>query len=145
MPRITLNHYNLMTRNLDATVAFYTGVLGLRSGFYPGGLARGAWLYDSTDTPVLHTQEVDADNFAEFAARSKTRPGISDFPAALEDLWGSGTLDHVAFQCDDIDGIRSRLQDQNVPYYETDIASMALRQIFVRDPNGILLELNFPT
>jgi len=49
-----LDHYNIRTGKIDETVAFYTGVLGLRDGPFPGDRKFGAWLYDTTDRPVLH-------------------------------------------------------------------------------------------
>ena len=143
MPKITLNHYNLMTRKLDETVAFYTSVLGLKTGFYPVELGPGAWLYDSTDTPVVHTQEVIDENFAEVAAKTQARLGDLRKPFSIDDLWGSATVDHVAFQCEDIDAFRAHLQDLDVPFRESGVASAAVRQIFLCDPNGVILELNF--
>lgn len=144
MSRITLNHYNLMTRDLAATVAFYTEVLGLKSGFYPAELGPGAWLYDSNGVPVVHTQEVVDANFAEVAGKTAARLGNLRGPLARDELWGSGTLDHVAFLCEDYDGFRDRLKAQGVPFRESGVASAAVQQLFLRDPNGVIVELNFP-
>ena len=144
MAGIKLEHYNLMTKKLRETVDFYAKVLGLYEGFYPVELGPGAWLYDSTDTPVVHMQEITADSFA--ARQAATSHRINDGAAAALEfggLYGAGTIDHIAFACEDYDGFCSRLRGLDVAFAETGIASAAVRQLFLRDPNGIVVELNF--
>ncbi len=143
MAGIKLEHYNLMTARLRETVEFYTAVLGLYEGFYPTELGPGAWLYDSTDTPVVHMQEVVAENFPEITAKTRARLGDMRAPLVLDQLYGTATIDHVAFACEDLDGFRERLRRLEIPFKESGVASAAVRQIFLRDPNGIILELNF--
>ncbi len=48
-----LDHYTIVTADLDASVAFYTEVLGLKDGPRPAFDAPGAWLY-CDDRPVVH-------------------------------------------------------------------------------------------
>ena len=145
MARIKLEHYNLMTKKLRQTVDFYSKVLGLYEGFYPVELGPGAWLYDSTDTPVVHMQEVVTPDRLE--DRIKNTSGRIDDGAAAElefdGLYGSGTIDHIAFSCEDIDGFRTRLGELGVPFGENLVVSAAVKQLFLRDPNGIVVELNF--
>ena len=144
MAGIKLEHYNLMTKKLRETVAFYASVLGLYEGFYPVELGPGAWLYDSTDTPVVHMQEITPDSFEARQAATSLR--IKDGAAAPLDfagLYGAGTIDHIAFACEDFDGFCARLRGLGVAFAETGIASAAVRQLFLRDPNGIVVELNF--
>jgi catechol 2,3-dioxygenase-like lactoylglutathione lyase family enzyme len=145
MSKIKLEHYNLMTKKLRETVDFYSQVLGLYEGFYPIELGPGAWLYDSTDTPVVHMQEVvERERFDKRIASTSGR--IRDNAAAkleYDNLYGSGTIDHIAFSCEDIEGFKGRLGELGVPFGETGVASAAVRQLFLRDPNGIVVELNF--
>lgn len=143
MGRIKLEHYNLMTARLRETVEFYTKVLGLYEGFYPTELGPGAWMYDSTDTPVVHMQEVVAENFGEVSAKTRNRLGDLRAPLELDALYGTATLDHIAFSCEDIDTFRAHLETLEIPFRETGVVSAAVRQIFLRDPNGVILELNF--
>jgi catechol 2,3-dioxygenase-like lactoylglutathione lyase family enzyme len=141
---IKLEHYNLMTKRLRETVDFYSKVLGLYEGFYPVELGPGAWLYDSTDTPVVHMQEITPDSFD--ARQKATSLRIKDGAAAsleFDRLYGAGTIDHIAFACQDYDDFCGRLRGLGVPFAETGIASAAVRQLFLRDPNGIVVELNF--
>ena len=142
--KIKLEHYNLMTKKLRETVDFYSRVLGLYEGFYPIELGPGAWLYDSTDTPVVHMQEITPASFEK--RQQSTSKRIPDGAAAkleFDPLYGAGTIDHIAFACEDFEGFTARLQEMSIPFAQTGIASAAVRQLFLRDPNGIVVELNF--
>ena len=145
MARIKLEHYNLMPKKLRQTVDFYSKVLGLYEGFYPTSLGPGAWLYDSTDTPVVHMQEVvDEDRFTARIAGTSGR--IHDGAAAELDyqrLYGSGTIDHIAFNCEGVDDFKARLNEMDVVFGEGFVADANVKQLFLRDPNGIVVELNF--
>ena len=55
----------------------------------------------------------------------------------------TGRLDHIAFRATDITETRARLVRQGYAYREASVPDAGLRQVFVRDPNGILIELNF--
>lgn len=138
-----LDHYNVRTGKIDETVRFYTELLGLRDGPFPGDRRFGAWLYDTTDRPVLHLIAVDPDDRMEAYERVKHRLG--DLAGAPDQfvLNGSGAIDHVAFECADYDGMLARFQSLGLTYSQSDVPSINLRQIFVNDPNGITLELNF--
>lgn len=145
MARVRLEHYNLMTKRLRETVDFYVEVLGLYEGFYPVELGPGAWLYDSSDTPVVHMQEITADSFEarkEMTA-GRIKDGKDGAPKDFEQVYGTSTIDHIAFACEDMDGFKDRLRRMNVPFGETGLASATVRQLFLRDPNGIVVELNF--
>ena len=142
---IKLEHYNLMTKRLRETVDFYAQVLGLYEGFYPVELGPGAWLYDSTDTPVVHMQEITEESYEARKAMTagRIKDGKDGAPREYDNVYGSATIDHIAFACEDIDAFRTRLQTLGVPFGETGLASAAVRQMFLRDPNGIVVELNF--
>jgi hypothetical protein len=36
-----------------------------------------------------------------------------------------------------------RLKANNIPFRENRIAAIPLHQVFVRDPNGVMVEMNF--
>ena len=138
-----IDHYNIRTGKIDETVRFYADVLGLRDGPFPGDRKFGAWLYDTTERPVLHLIAVDPDNRGEAFARVKGRLG--ELSGSLDDfvLQGSGAIDHVAFECTDYDDMVAKFRSLGMKFAEADVPSINLRQIFVHDPNGVTLELNF--
>ncbi len=59
-------------------------------------------------------------------------------------LQGSGAVDHVAFFATGLPQMLARLQAQGVPARERTVPLLGLHQVFVDDPNGIVVELNFP-
>ena len=138
-----LDHCNIRTGKIDETVRFYSDLLGLRDGPFPGDRKFGAWLYDTTETPVLHLIAVDPDNRREAFDRVKKRLG--PLGGSLDEfvLQGSGAVDHIAFECTDYEGMISKFKSRGMAYSEADVPSINLRQIFIHDPNGVTLELNF--
>jgi hypothetical protein len=50
---------------------------------------------------------------------------------------------HVALSCSDFEGTKARLAAKSIAFSESDLSRFGLRQLFVTEPNGILLELNF--
>jgi catechol 2,3-dioxygenase-like lactoylglutathione lyase family enzyme len=134
MPAKKLDHYNIWTTRIDATVHFYVDVLGLTIGPRPPFGMPGAWLYDSTKSPVVHL--VDVNNST---AEDRAAAGGRD----ITTLNGSGSIDHVAFESSDFEDMAARLRSAGLAFREDGIPAYNLRQLFVNDPNGILLELNF--
>lgn len=129
-----LEHFLVMTHDVDATRDFYRDVLGFQEGFRPDLGFPGHWLYLG-DTPVIHIAE-----WAGYMAHGE-RLGIPVTRPAP----GTGPLDHVAFNGRDADygELRGRLERAGVRFHPHDSPGIGLRQIFVDDPNGLKLELNF--
>ena len=55
----------------------------------------------------------------------------------------SGAIDHVAFLASDPQAMLARLKDKAIPYRSRFMSESKLYQLFVTDPNGITIELNF--
>lgn len=117
-----LDHYNVSTRNLRDTVRFYEEVLGLVNGPRPPFDFPGAWLY-SEGHPVLHLNDISP----------------TDKPQRPD----SGVIDHIAFGSRGFDAIRQHLTRKGVPFRVNEVPNSSRRQIFVTDPNNVLIELNF--
>ena len=118
----TLDHFNIRTRKLDDTVRFYEDVMGLEKGPRPSFAFPGAWMY-SEGKAVVHIVDI-----------SKTDE--SQKP-------DSGVVHHVAFASRGFDGMKQRLQSKSMPYDARQVPGGDLWQIFVNDPNGVMIELNY--
>lgn len=129
-----LEHFLVMTHDVDATRDFYRDVLGFQEGARPELGFLGHWLYLG-DTPVIHIAE-----WASYTAHSD-RLGIPVTRPAP----GTGPLDHVAFNGDGAHytALRQRLEGRGLAFHPHDSPAIGLRQIFLEDPNGLKLELNF--
>jgi len=117
-----LDHYNVSTRNLRDTVRFYEEVLGLVNGPRPPFDFPGAWLY-SEGHPVLHLNDISP----------------TDKPQRPD----SGVIDHIAFGSRGFDAIKQHLAGKGVSFRVNEVPSSTRRQIFLTDPNNVLIELNF--
>jgi len=117
-----LEHYNICGPMpfLEEVRDFYVKVMGLTNGPRPETPVRGFWLYTGS-RPVVHLAEDDA------KAMPVTPPH----------------LDHIAFSCDDFEEVRRRLEREDLSHKVNLIPAAGLTQIFLRDPAGIRLELNF--
>ncbi|TFU03395.1 glyoxalase [Polymorphobacter arshaanensis] len=126
----TLDHVNIQTTAVAETAGFFTDVLELSAKPpFPGmDMAEVTWMFDHADRPVIHITRPGA-TFAEDADRP-LRPD-------------TGVLHHVAFECDGYDAMLARLARLGLAYRTRDIAPIGLRQLFVHEPNGVLLELNY--
>ena len=123
-----LEHVTIRCADLKATRDFYVG-LGLVDGARPDFPFRGAWLYLG-GVAVVHL--VDA---ADKGSAWGGEPG-----AARAD---TGPFDHVAFQGDDFGKMRAQFEAAGLPFRERVVPGGALSQLFVRDPDGVLVEINF--
>ncbi len=135
-----LEHFNIRTERLELTLDFYTRVLQLRDGPRPGNPPRatGAWLYDGDGVPIVHVTAFDR-NDAQRVAWMNDYLGYRD-PDSLQ---GSGAIDHVALLAEGYEEMIERCRQMGIPYRERLVAALDLRQIFVIDPNGISIELNY--
>ena len=131
----TLDHCSIRTLDLAASRAFYVDVLGMEEGDRPDFPFPGAWMYLEGRT-VIHLVGVDPDDYGGLV---EYLGGDID-PDALK---GSGTLDHIAFRATDAPAMIRCLKRNNVPYRERQVPNMDLSQIFLEDPNGITIELNY--
>ena len=61
----------------------------------------------------------------------------------LDDLDGSGAVDHLAFRASDPQGLITHLNTMGIPYRQRKVPEMNLFQLFLEDPNNITLELNY--
>ena len=130
----SLDHCSIRTTNLDQTRDFYVDVLGMIDGDRPDFPFPGSWLYVD-GRAVLHLVGIDPDDCS----------GLEEYLGAVDlaELNGSGAVDHLAFRADQPAELQSRLDRLGVDYRERNVPTMDLFQIFLEDPNGITIELNY--
>jgi catechol 2,3-dioxygenase-like lactoylglutathione lyase family enzyme len=117
-----LDHYNLRTRKFGETVRFYEEVLGLENGPRPNFSEPGAWMY-SEGRPVVHLVDLTP----------------SDEPQKPD----SGVVHHVAFVSRGYAAMKQHLTAKAIEFRAVAVPGNKLWQIFVRDPNGVVVELNY--
>lgn len=124
MPAIGFSHYNLRASRalLDELRDFYCDVVGLSVGYRPPFRSFGYWLY-AGERAILHLSEAGPDEI---------RPAQS-----------TGTFDHAAFRCTDRAAYESKLAARGIKYRVAVVPATQQLQIFVTDPAGNGVELNF--
>lgn len=133
MPLTELNHFLVLTKDIDASRRFYVEALGLRDAPRPWAPFPGAWLAIG-ERVCLHLAQ--ADNDPDMLHHFGRSPG--------EPLHGSGAVDHIAFFASDMAAFEQRLTALGIPYRHRSIPQSRLEQLFVEDPDGVTIELNFP-
>ena len=121
MPAVGMNHFTVLTDDLDRSRDFYVTVLGLQEGYRPPLGFPGAWLYCEGQA-VLHI----------IAGRKLPEPR-------------SGVLDHMAFSARDLKGTVDKLRSRGVPYELRRQKESGTWQLFCFDPSGAKVELDFPS
>ena len=137
---LSLNHYSIRTGDLDACRRFYADVLGLVVGPRPDFPFPGLWLY-AGDTAVW------ANAVVHIIGSDRANPaGLNQYLGERDNtaLQGSGAVDHVAFFATGLAAMRNTLATLGIANRERTVPGIGLHQVFVDDPNGIVVELNYP-
>jgi catechol 2,3-dioxygenase-like lactoylglutathione lyase family enzyme len=127
-----MEHYLVLTSDLDATRDFYQDALGMTQGFRPQLGFPGYWMYIGA-TPVIHIAEWNT-----YTAHSNGKDIPVTAPAA-----STGAFDHVAFNAEDSVSVVARLERHGVTPARNLVSKSGMRQLFVFDPNGVKIEINF--
>jgi catechol 2,3-dioxygenase-like lactoylglutathione lyase family enzyme len=142
-----VDHYSIRTRDLERSQRFYTEVIGLKAGPRPPFDFPGYWLY-SGEPPADLTNAARNYGLVHLMGWNPDKPGTLDAyvgarpDAKLES--GTGSLDHVAFAATGREAMLERCRRQNIEYIERAVPMLGLHQVFIKDPDGVTLELNFP-
>ena len=120
-----IHHINIGCRDSDlpAIEKFYCDGLGMKVGPRPDFPNKGLWLYCG-DHPLVHV-----------VSRFK-----SDWPGIDEKRSG---YDHTAYAVTGVQQFRDRLHKLGIKYDEQNVPNAGF-QMFMRDPVGNKVELNFP-
>lgn len=125
-----IDHVNIITDDLHASARFYAEVVGLerRDGPPPLTHENAQWMFDASGRAVIHLNTHDAPKAYDRATPSGPQ---------------TGALHHVALRCAGYEAMVLRLEGMEIDHRINHVEAIGLRQIFLNDPNGVLLELNF--
>jgi len=115
-----LDHFNISTADMDATLEFFEDMFDMRAEAAPGqDPAKNSWLFDQDGRALVHVN-----------LRAPTG--------------ASGPIHHAAFACEGYGAMRDRLAQAGHKFTELDNrATNGARQMFLHSPEGALIELNF--
>jgi len=122
-----LNHYTIRPADLERTRDFYETVLGLENGYRPPLNFPGYWLYCGGE-PTVHL----------------IGPRDDDGHPRQRQSGPTGLLDHIAFSCTGLAEMRARLAARGIAFEERVIPRDRQTQLFLHDPDGVAVELNYP-
>jgi catechol 2,3-dioxygenase-like lactoylglutathione lyase family enzyme len=125
---VKLDHVNIQTRDLDGTARFFTDVLGLERRPPPGlNPETNAWMYDDQHRPIVHL----------------SKPGTLLGEGEDDIRAGGGSVHHIAFDCAGYADFIVKLRRLGVAFGENHVVEIDLRQVFIHEPNGVMVECNF--
>lgn len=114
-----MNHFTVIAEDLEQTLDFYVGLLGLEPGHRPDLGFPGAWLY-AGGTPILHV--------------------YTDRPVPSQ---RAGVIDHMAFSARGLAETKARFDERGQKYDLRQQKDSGIWQLFCFDPNGAKVELDF--
>jgi len=119
-----INHVLVRASNLETMNRFLADAIGLEMGKRPPFPFAGSWFY-SDGKPIVHViHDLSAENAAGNA---------------------NGAVDHVAFEGADYDTLLAALARYDINYAERNIPQSGEHQVFVSGPDGLKVEILFPT
>ncbi len=123
MPITRMDHFNILTDDLPATLAFYEEHLNLKPGARPPFTFSGAWLYadgGKGKDPILHV------------VAGKQRKDLV-----------KGVIDHMAFFGTGLAATVEKLKSRGIGYELRRLPAYGTWQLFFHDPNGAKVEIDF--
>jgi catechol 2,3-dioxygenase-like lactoylglutathione lyase family enzyme len=133
MPLHHLEHFLIQADDVEQTREWYVDVLGMRVGPAPDFKFPVYWLYLG-DADVLHITQGGtkvSENRMKYLGQQSTA------------TTGSGVVDHVAFRATGLLELIEHLKKRGVDFKERRVNDQGLYQLFLLDPNGVKIELNF--
>lgn len=136
-----LDHYTIRTSNIEASIRFYGIALNMIPGPRPLFHFPGAWLYPASAEgapqghSLVHLVGVDAKDAQDLTNYSGNKQP--------QHISGTGKLDHVAFHATGLAKTCEALQVHGITFRQCRVPEMDLCQVFIEDPNGITIELNY--
>jgi catechol 2,3-dioxygenase-like lactoylglutathione lyase family enzyme len=134
MPLTQLNHYFVRANDLEETKAFYCDVLGLEQKPRPNFPFPGYWLgFSGEQHACIHMGPHGIANHELYYLSDPTKAATSN----------AGVVDHIAFLATDAESFRARFKQMGLAHRDRTLPQFDLYQMFINDPNGLVIELNF--
>ena len=132
MPVTELNHYLLRANNLERTKNFYVDVLGFEVMPRPDFPFPGYWLGANGKIQV-HLAQAGVPNSRLYYLGSPRNAANNN----------SGVVDHIAFVATEPEKLMKHLRRRGVAVRPRSLPEFELFQLFIKDPDGLTIELNF--
>ncbi|CAA6662134.1 unnamed protein product [Spirodela intermedia] len=130
MPLMGLNHISRLCKSVEASIDFYTKLLGFVLVERPPAFESftGAWLYNyGVGIHLVQKQEQGQHSH------------VDPSPEKLEPM-----DNHISFQCEDMEAIEERLKERKIEYLKRTVdgeEGSAVDQLFFKDPDGFMIEI----
>lgn len=134
MPLSHIEHYLVATDDLEATRDWYRAILGMEEGPHPDFGFPVHWMYlGGRDVVHIGPSAAKAGEIQKkYLGRTSQGTGV-----------GTGALDHIAFRATGLRQMLEYLARRGIAFTQRRASGQALFQLFLYDPNGIKVELNF--
>ena len=134
MPLSHIEHFLIAADDQEATRDWYRAVLGMEEGPHPDFGFPVYWMYlGGRDVVHIGPSAAKAGEIQrQFLGRTSQDTGA-----------GTGALDHIAFRATGLREMLTHLRSRGVAFTQRRAHREAVFQLFLLDPNGIKVELNF--
>ena len=132
MPLTELNHYFIRANDLERSKRFYCEVLGFEEMPRPNFPFPGHWLGVGGKIQV---------HMGPHGIPNADRYYLGTTPRSATD--NAGVVDHIAFSATDPETFAARFEAVGLQARKRFLPEFALFQMFVKDPDGLTIELNF--
>lgn len=133
MPLSHLEHFLIQTDDINTTRDWYVNVLGFREGPSPDFKFPVIWLYLGGHDIVHLTQ----------GGKNVSENRKSYLGQHSDAISGTGVVDHIAFRCTGLRDMMEHLEENQVQFNSRMVSDQGLFQLFLIDPNGVKVELNY--
>jgi catechol 2,3-dioxygenase-like lactoylglutathione lyase family enzyme len=129
-----IEHFLVASDDIDASRDWYGRVLGMKPGPHPDFGFPVHWMYIG-EVDVVHigpSAKQAGEIQKKYLGRTSQDAGA-----------GTGALDHIAFRATGLRAMLEHLKKERIAFTQRRANGQALFQLFLYDPNGIKIELNY--